>query len=257
MSAVDAVVAKGLVKAFGRTVAADGIDLVVPAGSFFGLVGRNGAGKSTLIKMCTGLLRPDAGAVTVAGRSVWPDPVHAKAVMGVLPEDPSSFDRLTCVELLECHGLLRRMDMATVGTRARELLTVLELREAAHVAALDLSTGMRKKLALACALLHAPRVLFLDEPFESVDPVSARTIRAVLEQVVAGGGTVILSSHVMETVQRLCSHLALVHRGRVVVEGTTAQVRGERTLEEIFVEIAGEGQTGVTAGLTWLASSSG
>ncbi len=249
-------VATGLVRTFGSTRAVDGIDLVVPAGSFFGLVGRNGAGKSTLIKMCTGLLRPTAGDVAVAGVRVWPDTVRAKAAIGVLPEDPTSFDRLTCLELLECHGLLRRLPVEVVRTRSYELLSVLELTEAAHTAAVDLSTGMRKKLALACALLHAPQVLFLDEPFESVDPLSARTIRHVLEQVVAGGGTVILSSHVMDTVQRLCSHIAIVHRGRVAVHGTTEEVRGSRSLEEVFVDVAGDGG-GQGGGLSWLASSSG
>src|SRR6266540_4292228 len=184
---------RGLRKAFGAKLAVAGIDLDIPHGCFFGLVGPNGAGKTTTLGMVTGLLRPDAGSVAVDGVDVWRSPPDAKRRIGVLPEDLRLFDRLSGQELLTYNGLLRGMPAATVAERSRELLDVL-----------DHSHGMRKKIALAAALLHNPRVLFLDEPFEAIDPVSARTIRAMLERYTAGGATVVFSSHVMELVERLC-----------------------------------------------------
>ncbi len=245
---------RGLTKRYERTTAVDGIDLEVPAGSFFGLVGPNGAGKTTTLKMATGLLRPDAGTVTVAGLDVWADPVAAKAVIGVLPEDLRLFDRLTGWELLTYNGLLRKMPVDVVHERAAELLEVLGLHDARGAMVIDYSQGMRKKIALACALLHAPRVLFLDEPFESVDPVSAKTIRTVLQRHTAAGSTVVFSSHVMETVERLCDRLAVMHLGRVVAAGTTKAVTRGRPLEDVFVRLVGAPPE--TEGLAWLGSSS-
>jgi ABC-2 type transport system ATP-binding protein len=256
MATDPAVSLRGLGKRYGPKVAVAGVDLDVPAGSFFGLVGPNGAGKTTTLRMTTGLLRPDAGRVVVGGLDVWADPPAAKARMGVLPEDLRLFDRLTGLELLTYNGLLRSMDPDVVAGRAAELLDVLGLHEAAATMVVDYSQGMRKKIGLACALLHAPRVLFLDEPFESVDPVSARTIRMVLQRFTANGATVVFSSHVMETVERLCDSVAILHAGRVVAAGPTDAVRRGRPLEDVFVELVGAGpDTG--GGLTWLASSSG
>lgn len=242
---------RGLVKRFGPKVAVAGIELDVPAGSFFGLVGRNGAGKTTLLRMVTGLLRPDSGGAVVAGVDVWADPAAAKARIGILPEQPRSFDRLAGVELLTYHGLLRSMDPAVVRARSSELLEVLDLRAAARTAVVDYSQGMKKKVGLACALLHAPEVLFLDEPFESVDPVSAHTIREVLARYCAGGGTVVLSSHVMDTVQRICDGVAVVHDGRLVASGTVEAVRAGRSLEDVFVELVG-GPAHSDRDLAWL-----
>jgi len=166
------------------------------------------------------------------------------------------FDRLTGFELLTYNGLLRSMAPAVVEARAAELLDVLGLHEAAGTMVVDYSQGMRKKIGLACALLHAPRVLFLDEPFESVDPVSARTIRSVLQRLTAAGSTVVFSSHVMETVERLCDAVAILHAGRVVATGPIDDVRRGRPLEDVFVELVGAGPD-AAGGLGWLASSSG
>lgn len=251
-----AVSIRGLEKRYGSKVAVAGIDLDVPAGSFFGLVGPNGAGKTTSLRMATALLRPDRGTVVVDGVNVWSDPDTAKTRMGVLPEDNRLFDRLTGWELLTYNGMLRSMAADIVSARARELLDVLGLAEAAGTMVVDYSQGMRKKMGLACALLHAPRVLFLDEPFESVDPVSARTIRTVLTRYTGNGATVVFSSHVMDTVEKLCDHVAVLHAGRIVANGTTADVRGGRPLEDVFVELVGAGPD-AGGGLSWLGSSSG
>jgi ABC-2 type transport system ATP-binding protein len=232
-----------------------GLDLAVPRGSFFGLVGPNGAGKSTTLKMATGLLRPDAGMAVVAGVDVWQDPVAAKARIGVLPEDLRLFDRLSGHELLEFNGLLRGMDRLVVAARSADLLDVLGLAGAAGQLVVDYSQGMRKKIALACALLHAPRLLFLDEPFESVDPVSARTIREVLEHFTASGATVVFSSHVMETVERLCDRVAVMHQGRLMAVGSLDEVRGGQSLEDAFIGLVGGGDGG-RAALPWLDTSS-
>jgi ABC-2 type transport system ATP-binding protein len=206
--------------------------------------------------MITGLLRPDAGEVRVDGLDVWRDPARAKATIGVLLEDMRLFDRLTGAELLTYTGLLRNMPADTVTQRSEDLLGVLGLDEAAGTLVVDYSHGMRKKIALAAALLHDPSVLFLDEPFEAIDPVSARTIRAVLERYTAGGATVVFSSHVMETVERLCDRVAIIDRGRVVTEGTIEEVRGPGTLEDTFVRLVGATDLG-SKELGWLGSSSG
>jgi len=245
---------RGLYKRFGATVAVAGLSLDVPHGSFFGLVGPNGAGKTTTLRMVTGLLRPDAGAVWIDGIEVWADPVAAKRRIGVLPEDLSLFERLSGIELLTYLGLLRRMDMPVIAARARELLEVLGLAEAADTLVVDYSHGMRKKIALAGALLHSPRVLFLDEPFEAIDPVSARTIRGVLDRLTQSGATVVFSSHVMELVEALCDRVAIVTAGQVVAAGTLNEVRQGRPLEEVFVRLVGAVDA-PTGSLQWLGSS--
>jgi ABC-2 type transport system ATP-binding protein len=254
-AAAPAVAIRELAKRFGTKVAVADVSLDVPRGSFFGLVGPNGAGKTTTLRMATGLLRPDHGRVWIEGIDVWADPNAAKARIGVLPEDLILFERLTGEELLTYHGMLRRLPPALVAERTAELLTVLGLGEAASTLVVDYSHGMRKKIALAAALLHNPRVLFLDEPFEAIDPVSARTIKAVLERYTAGGATVVFSSHVMELVESLCDRLAVVAGGRVVAGGTLDEVRRGRSLEEAFVALVGGSDLAV-GGLGWLGSSS-
>jgi ABC-2 type transport system ATP-binding protein len=248
-----AIALTGLWKRYGAKVAVAGVNLEVPHGSFFGLVGPNGAGKTTTLRMATGLLRPDAGQVVVDGIDVWREPVRAKAAMGVLPEDVPLFDRLTGRQLLSYNGLLRSMDPAVIDRRSEELLDVLGLTEAGDTMVVDYSQGMRKKIGLACALLHAPRVLFLDEPFESVDPVSARTIREVLAHVTESGGTIVFSSHVMELVERLCDEVAIIAAGRVVAAGEVGDLRGDRSLEDVFVDVVGARGWGQGA-LEWLGS---
>jgi len=246
---------RGLTKRFGEKVAVDAIDLDVPAGSFFGLVGPNGAGKTTTLSMITGLLRPDAGRVFVAGVDVWLDPVSAKARMGVLPDGLRLFERLSGAELLNYLGRLRGFPVEVVTHRATELLDVLDLADAGNKLVADYSTGMRKKITLAAALLHSPPLLLLDEPLEAVDPVSARVIRGVLANYCSSGGTVIFSSHVMALVEELCSHLAVMSDGRIVAAGELSAVRGDaQSLDDAFFHLIGGRERG-TGELAWLRSS--
>jgi len=242
---------RGLYKAFDGKIAVGGISLDVPAGSFFGLLGPNGAGKTTSLSMAVGLLRPDAGHAYVLGHDVWADPVEAKRRLGALPDAARMFDRLTGPELLGYTGLLRGMATDVIDQRAGELLDVLGLREAGRTLVVDYSAGMKKKIGLACALLHAPRLLVLDEPFEAVDPVSAALIRDILQRYVVGGGTVIFSSHVLEVVERLCTHIAILAGGEIKVVGTIDEVRGGRRIEDVFVDVVG-GRTTTGAELSWL-----
>jgi ABC-2 type transport system ATP-binding protein len=248
-----AVRVRGLWKRFGEQVAVAGIDLDLPAGRFIGLVGPNGAGKTTTLSMITGLLRPDAGEVEVAGRDVWRDPVDVKSRIGVLPEGLRLFERLSGRELLTYLGQLRGLPAAEVERRTDQLLDVLDLSAAQHKLVIDYSTGMRKKTGLAAALLHNPQVLFLDEPFEGVDPVSAQTIRGVLERYTASGATVVFSSHVMELVESLCDWVAVIAAGRIRAHGTLAQVRGEAaSLQSAFLELVGAQGNPDGQSLDWL-----
>jgi ABC-2 type transport system ATP-binding protein len=246
---------RGLTKRFGEKVAVDRLDLEVPRGCFFGLVGPNGAGKTTTLRMVTGLLRPDEGFASIDGVDVWRDPVRAKTAIGVVPDELRLFERLTGRELLTYNGLLRGFERAVVTRRADALLAVLGLTEAADTLVVDYSHGMKKKVALAAALLHGPRVLFLDEPFEGIDPISARVMRDVLERDVKGGATVILSSHVMELVEKICDRVGIIHQGRLIVSGTLDEVRAGRSLEEKFLDAVGAGHVG-KENLEWLGSSS-
>ncbi|WP_144127925.1 ABC transporter ATP-binding protein [Catellatospora sichuanensis] len=248
-----ALILAGLTKTFGGKPAVDRVDLTVPAGSFFGLVGPNGAGKTTALSMAVGLLRPDAGSSAVFGVDMWSDPVRAKALIGVLPDSLALPERLTGRELLTFLGQLRGLDPAAITERTRELLDVMDLEHAERTLVVDYSTGMRKKIGLATALLHAPRLLVLDEPFEAVDPVSAMALKSILARFVADGGSVVLSSHVMALVEQLCDTVAIMVEGRVVTAGPLAEVRGHGSLEETFVRLAG-GDVRAAEGLSWLAS---
>jgi ABC-2 type transport system ATP-binding protein len=250
-----AVEISGLRKRFGDKVAVDGIELRVPEAAFFGLVGRNGAGKTTTLRMCTALLPPTEGTVVVDGIDVWKDPVEAKRHFGAMPESPSVFDRLTGAELLLYNGLLRGLDRDLVVDRSQELLRVLGIEDAAGRMVVDYSHGMTKKIVLAAALLHAPRVLFLDEPFEAIDPVSTLAMEGLLRRHVAGGGTVVFSSHVLDVVERLCDHVAVIEHGRVQAHGTMDEVRGGKRLEEAFIELIGV-TVASSEDLTWLDTSS-
>ena len=243
----------GLVKRFGDRAAVDNLDLVVPSGSFYGLVGPNGAGKTTTLSLSTGLLRPDSGSVSIHGVDVWTNLVAAKRLVGNLSDGVRLFDRLTGLQLVTYAGLLSGMTREVVVERANDLLQLLDLDAAGGTLVVDYSAGMSKKIALACALVHAPRLLVLDEPFESVDPVSAANIRDILDGFVASGGTVIVSSHAMDLVQRMCDHVAIIAQGRVLAAGTTDEVRGDSTLEDRFVELVGGRRTG--EGPAWLRLS--
>ena len=245
---------RGLWKRFGQKIAVAGISLDVPAGSFYGLVGPNGAGKTTTLSMATGLLRPDFGAATVLGTDMWRDTIAAKQRLGVLPDGVRLFDRLTGAQLITYAGLLRGLDRDTVAERTEDLLRAMDLLADRDKFVVDYSAGMTKKVALASAMIHAPRVLVLDEPFEAVDPVSAANIRDILHAYVADGGTVVVSSHVMDLVQRMCSHVAVVAGGQLLAAGTVDEVRGEQSLEDRFVDLVGGRKEG--EGLAWLRSSS-
>ena len=250
-----AVRVRGLWKRFGEQVAVAGIHLELPRGRFIGLVGPNGAGKTTTLSMVTGLLRPDDGAVQIVGHDVWADPVAVKSRIGVLPEGLRLFERLSGRELLAYTGRLRGLPGAEVDKRAAQLLDVLDLSGAQHKLVVDYSTGMRKKIGLAAALLHNPGVLFLDEPFEGVDPVSAQVIRGVLERYTASGGTVVFSSHVMELVESLCDWVAVMARGRIVAHGPLEEVRGDApTLQDAFLSLVGA-ERHAGQGLDWLGGS--
>lgn len=251
---VEAVRTDALYKRFGQQVAVAGVDLVVPAGSFAGLVGPNGAGKTTTLSMITGLLRPDGGFAEIGGFNVWRDPVQVKARIGVLPEGLRLFERLSGRELLHYNGRLRGIPKADVEQRAEELLRVMDLVESADKLVVDYSTGMRKKIGLAAALLHNPDVLFLDEPFEGVDPVSANTLTEVLRRYTASGSTVIFSSHVMDLVERLCDWVSVMSGGHIVAQGALDEVRAGRTLNQAFLELVGGSRGSGDEGLSWLGA---
>ncbi|MBS1699405.1 MAG: ABC transporter ATP-binding protein [Actinobacteria bacterium] len=245
-----ALVVRGLVKRFGGSVALGGIDLTVPAGTFYGIVGPNGAGKTTTLSIIAGLLRADAGTVRISGIDQKTDPAAAKKVLGVLPDRLRTFDRLTGRQLLHYYGLLRGLKADVVERRVADLARAFDLTGALSRVVSDYSAGMTKKLMLAGAMIHSPRVLVLDEPFESVDPVSSGVILDILRAYVAHGGTVVLSSHGMDLVQRVCERVAIIVGGEVLAEGTVDEVRAGQTLEQRFVELSGT--VSEVEGLEWL-----
>ncbi len=246
-----AVEARRLTRSFGGVRAVSELDLAVERGTFYGFLGPNGAGKSTTIKMLTGLLAPSGGTVTVLGRDML-DPAQAldaKRHLGVVPENLALFDNLTAEEYLTFVGRMHLLPRDIIRTRIGELLPMLDLADEGGKLALEYSHGMRKKLALAAALIPNPDLLFLDEPFEGVDAVTSRVIRDLLAGYVARGSTVFLTSHVLEIVERLCTHVGIIVHGRLVDSAAMADVRAGGTLEERFLKTAGAAET---AKLTWL-----
>ncbi len=244
----------GLARSFGDLRAVDGIDLAVPAGSFFGFLGPNGAGKSTTIKCLTGLLKPTAGTMRILGIDPIADPVAVKKQVGVVPEDLALFDRLTALETLTFIGRVHGLPASTVDSRTSELLALMSLADARNDLVADYSHGMRKKLALAAALLPAPRLLFLDEPFEGIDALASRQIKDLLHSFVARGGTIFLTSHILEIVERLCDHIGVIANGKMVAQGTLASLqegRAGQSLEQLFVGLVG-GPLETTVSLDWL-----
>ncbi len=241
----------GLTKWFGETLALDALTLDVPSGSCFGLVGPNGSGKSTTLRSVVGLVRIDQGTIQVCGHDVATDLRAARATVGVVLDPLQLFERLTATEFLRTLGELRGLDPDLVADRSAQLLATLQLAGDADRQIAGYSHGMRKKTSLAAALLHRPRLLLLDEPFEGVDPVSARTMRSMLDRFRSGGGTVVLSSHVMDLVERLCDHTGVIHRGRVVASGPTDDLRGGRRLEDAFIDVVGGSEIDDDA-LAWL-----
>ena len=247
----------GLTRAFGSVRAVDGLDLRVEAGKFFGFLGPNGAGKSTTIKMLTGLLAPSSGQMRVLGEDLADDnrALEVRRRIGVVPENLALFDNLTGREYLTFIGRMYLLPAATVRARCDELLAMMGLENEEKKLALEYSHGMKKKLALAAALLPGPDLLFLDEPFEGVDAVSSRVLRDVLRRCVKHGATVFLTSHVLEIVEKLCSDVGIIASGKLVYQATMDEVQQNGSLEERFIAAVGAEKV-ETQQLSWLAESS-
>src|SRR6204780_1752124 len=268
-----AIATENLTRRFGQLLAVDHVNLSVAPGQFFGFLGPNGAGKSTTIKMLTGLLAPSEGRITILGTDLVADPVTVKRQIGVVPEGLALFGRLTGSEYLNFVGRMYGLDRKTAAQRAAELLDFMQLSDRPKALVTDYSHGMQKKLAMAAAVIHGPKILFLDEPFEGVDAIASGTLKAMLQRMIAHGATIFLTSHVLEIVERLCSHVAIIHQGRLVAQGPIDELRsgveaqaaaamagaspavsapGERlTLEEIFLRIVG-GTRHADQELSWL-----
>jgi len=253
---VPAIATEALTRRFGELVAVDNVNLQVAPGQFFGFLGPNGAGKSTTIKMLTGLLAPSSGRIRILGLDFQDNPVEVKRQIGVVPEGMALFGRLTGAEYLNFVGRMYGLDRDTSAKRAGELLDFMQLADQPKKLVTDYSHGMQKKLALAAAVIHGPKVLFLDEPFEGVDAVAAGTLKSMLQSMIARGATIFLTSHVLEIVERLCSHVAIIQRGKLVAQGSLDELRstgveahvGEEgapvkvqklTLEQIFLRAVG------------------
>src|SRR6201998_186384 len=263
-----AISTQGLTRRFGELVAVNDVNLQVAPGQFFGFLGPNGAGKSTTIKMLTGLLAPTSGRIQILGRDFAEHRVEVKRQIGVVPEGLALFGRLTGAEYLTFVGRMYGLDRDTCARRATELLDFLQLAEQPRKLVTDYSHGMQKKLALAAAVIHGPKILFLDEPFEGVDAIAAGTLKAMLQRMIARGATIFLTSHVLEIVERLCSHVAIIHRGQLVAQGSLEELRAgvraqsaaqpedllsaaKLTLEEIFLHTVG-GTRSAEQELSWL-----
>jgi ABC-2 type transport system ATP-binding protein len=272
-----AIAAHALTRTFDTFTAVDHVDLAVEPGQFFGFLGPNGAGKSTTIKMLTGLLAPTSGSIQLLGQDLLANPVDVKRHIGVVPEGMALFGKLTATEYLTFVGRMYGLDKPTTAQRTTELLEFMGLANEPKKLIADYSHGMGKKLALAAAVIHGPKVLFLDEPFEGVDAIAANTLKTMLQNMIHSGATIFLTSHVLEIVERLCSHIAIIHRGHIVANGSLDELRagvqarltpttlgpdGEPlpgapttdpnqrlTLEQIFLNVVG-GPNGDQAGIT-------
>jgi ABC-2 type transport system ATP-binding protein len=250
------IVATDLTKRFGALTAVDHVSLWVREGEFFGFLGPNGAGKTTTIRMLCGLLRPTAGQIRIAGYDLDREPLEVKRRIGVLPEEVSLYERLSAREFLVFAARMHGLPLEEAERRTADLLDLLELAEAKDKLIVDYSMGMRKKTAFAAALIHRPSVLFLDEPFGAVDPISVRAMRNVLRQLAEHGTTIFFTTHVMEVVERLCSRVAIINRGRIVGEGDLAELRtkaeagGDSSLEDVFLKLV-EAHPGEET-LSWL-----
>ena len=270
-NATTAVETSSLVRRFGDFVAVDDLNLSVRRGSFFGFLGPNGAGKSTTIKMLTGLLAPTSGKIRILGRDLSVEPLTVKRRIGVVPEDLNLFERLTGAEMLAFTGRMYGLQKAEIAQRSLELLDLMDLRDEPKKLIVEYSHGMKKKLSLACALIHRPEILFLDEPFEGIDAIASRTLKDLLSRLTARGLTVFLTSHVLEIVERLCSDIAIISQGKLLAAGSldnlrkgisvaddgqtnlTGSHRGPISLEEYFIHIVGgERSTGEEEVLQWL-----
>jgi len=256
----------GLTRRFGALTAVEGVTLSVAPGQFFGFLGPNGAGKSTTIKMLTGLLEPTAGTIDILGQPFTAGALELKRQIGVVPEGMALMGRLTAPEYLRFVGRMYGLDKATTNQRTDELLEFMQLADQGRKLVTDFSHGMQKKLAMAAAVIHGPKVLFLDEPFEGVDAIAAGMLKTMLTGMISRGATIFLTTHVLEIVERLCSHVAIISQGRLVANGSLEELRAgvastvpgteqtqRLTLEEIFLSIVGaDGQQESAQELTWL-----
>src|SRR5256886_7556856 len=244
-----AILTEQLTRKFGELTAVDRVDLRVTAGQFFGFLGPNGAGKSTTIKMLTGLLTPTTGRMQLLGIDFSRHPIDIKRQIGVVPEGMGLFERLTGAEYLTLVGRMYGLDKSTTKQRCEELLEVMQLADRPKTMIADYSHGMQKKLALAAAVIHGHRILFLDEPFEGVDALAAGALKELLARMTERGVTIFLTSHVLEIVERLCSHVAIIKKGQLVAQGSMEQLRAgvpsvegrTLTLEDIFLSVVGQG----------------
>jgi len=237
---VPAISTEGLTRRFGDLVAVEGVNLRVAAGQFFGFLGPNGAGKSTTIKMLTGLLSPTSGRIQIQGLDLTENPVEVKQQIGVVPEGMALFGRLTGAEYLNFVGRMYGLDRDTAAKRTVELLDFMQLVDQPKKLVTDYSHGMQKKLALAAAVIHGPRILFLDEPFEGVDAIASGTLKAMLQRMIARGATIFLTSHVLEIVERLCSHVAIIDKGRLVAQGSLEELRAGVEAKAAPVRVSGD-----------------
>jgi ABC-2 type transport system ATP-binding protein len=254
-----AVQTRGLTRRFGDQLAVDHLDLQVPRGTFYGFLGPNGAGKSTTIKMLTGLLTPTAGGVAILGMNPFDtqQSLEIKRRIGVVPEDLSLFDNLTAREYLMFVGRMFLLEKSTILKRSEELLAMMRLEKERTKLTLEYSHGMKKKLALAAAILPDPDLLFLDEPFEGVDAVTSRVIRDTLSGFISRGSTIFLTSHVLEIVEKLCTHVGIIADGKLVDQSALADLqRAGKTLEECFLEKVGETEE-LMQRLSWLEGGNG
>ena len=252
-----AIETEALTRRFDGRPAVDALSIQVPVGAFYGFLGPNGAGKSTTIKMLTGLLAPSAGRARVLGVDLASDPLSVKRRVGVVPDGLALFERLSGAEQLRIHGQLYGLDRKIAARRADELLAALELEREGGKLVCEYSHGMKKKLALGCALIHGPELLFLDEPFEGIDAVAVSGIRRMLQDLVARGAmTIFLTSHVLEVVERLVTHVGIIREGRLAAQGTLDDVRGAGSLEEVFIRTVAEDR-GEVRPLSWLGEAPG
>jgi len=266
------IVTRGLCRKFGEFTAVDDMNLAVAPGQFFGFLGPNGAGKSTTIKMLTGLLAPTSGEVQILGMDLVKNGPEVKRHIGVVPEGMGLFVRLTGLEYLNFVGRMYGLDRFTTARRAAELMEFMQLADEPKKLIADYSHGMQKKLAMAAAVIHTPKILFLDEPFEGVDAIASGTLKAMLQRMISNGATIFLTSHVLEIVERLCSHVAIINHGKLVAQGSMEELRagvraaqttigeggeaaidpGQKlTLEELFLQIVG-GSRSTDQELQWL-----
>jgi ABC-2 type transport system ATP-binding protein len=256
----------GLTRQFGALTAVDDVSLSVAPGHFFGFLGPNGAGKSTTIKMLTGLLEPTAGRIEILGQPFDAGSLDLKRQIGVVPEGMALLGRLTAPEYLRFVGRMYGLDRETTNQRTEELLEFMQLAGESRKLVTDFSHGMQRKLAMAAAVIHGPKVLFLDEPFEGVDAIAAGMLKTMLQGMLNRGATIFLTTHVLEIVERLCSHVAIISKGRLVANGSLEELhagvvstlpdaqRDERlTLEEIFLSIVGAGGGEPAQELSWLS----